>query len=49
VLHRPRSQWASGRVFYYFDEDQGNSAGKLVSRDEAEEIAAKIARLPDLP
>ena len=34
---------------YYFDEDQGNSAGKLLSRDEAEEIAAKIARLPDLP
>ena len=37
------------RIIYYFDEDQGNSAGKLVSRDEAEEIAAKNARLPDLP
>jgi hypothetical protein len=48
MLH-PRIRRTSRRYVYYFNEDQRNPAGKLVSHEEAEDFTVIIARLPDCP
>ena len=48
LLHRSRRQWAGGRYVYFEDEAGRRTTAKFSTRDEAQRIAANIAKLPDL-